>query len=237
MSSATAWALGLAITPFHLWRVTWFAPFGLGAAWFLVRLRAWIPARYPGRGWIAVGVALALQITALAAASQVVSGRPWSEADLPGHSERAYWTRSPKLACVPTFSDLRGVGDLLEAAGGRPLVVGEESVNDFVPAVSARAELLVFRVPEFMAELHVADSAARWQRYRTAVSATATPPERLRALRESGATHLVTCASADVFAGLAQAAPDTVTPAVRIGELVVYEIVAPAGRRLDGAGM
>lgn len=147
----TAWLLGLLITPFHLWRVPWQAPFGIGLALMIPPSAAALPRimqRF--RPLIAVACQIVALIIVLVTVLPHTRRRLFSF-KIPRDWRSGLYTDRELLGsprtCRRTYADLIAMGRLIDTlAPGGAVVVGDlPDTNNFLPSVSTKARLVLFR--------------------------------------------------------------------------------------------
>jgi len=135
----TGWLLGLAITPFHLWRIPRLFPFGLSMAYFL----EWIVRQFVERiknlrkykREINYAASLLGSIVLLAGAFYIL---PWAKGNLGG----------TKPGFDRWYQQYIEIGDFLNALDDKDVVVigGPDTItNDIIPSLAVEANLISFR--------------------------------------------------------------------------------------------
>lgn len=240
----TGWLLGLLLTPFHLWRLTWFTPFGIAWA-FLIGAGLKLLERRGARGrrlsrWrtveaVAVVYCLLFATAAVAlVAAYEKNPLPLSLHDPPDWQRLAYvrGVNYSRPGCRPRYADLREVGRRLDAViAGEAVVVGDRYVNDFIPSMSAKAKLLAYRVTKERlnkqtvyhgsfeaqaAERRVAD----WR----GVTTSGPAEERLAILERYRVRFLLQCGGTGWAEALRQQRPDRIVALYRAGNLHLYGV-------------
>ncbi|MBI1815962.1 MAG: hypothetical protein HYR72_13365 [Deltaproteobacteria bacterium] len=245
----TSWLIGMLITPFHLWRVWWQVPFGIGlvvvagAMVTIVRLRQRLRSRLTALGpWgelVFVGALVAVMI---------VTGRPnwvWALHLPPDWRTVAYAEgelQASAVSCRRTFADLIAIGRAIDTrAPNGAVVVGDVwgklatevwGTNDFIPSVSTKARLVVFRSDEQTAQhggVSLTEARRRIVRLKQVFDDETPAAERLRILDEFGVEYVVSCGEWPVPSALA-AGPSAVRLEETAGNLHLYRLArfAPA---------
>lgn len=220
---------GRALTAFQLWRVPWFAPFGIAAA-----LLAETILRFTGEAAAArrrplfviaplACLAIALLSVSTVPAALPVAPQQWADV--------LALKRPSGSACRPRYDELAGLGQALDRAiDGAALVVGDAALNDLLPTVSAKARVLVFRTAFHMRDafgMPGAEVDRRMEAWAHVVGADVPPADRLRLLSELDVRLLAVCGEPEWLADLRRAAPDRVELHQRIGQLGLYRLLRP----------
>ena len=125
----TGWLLGLAITPFHIWRVTWFIPFGIATA-FMVETaskQTWFKQRSFAIYLIPAASTILFLIT-------VTHLPPWFSR---GHLTFNLSTDYDALVQAGNWLDYETEGDIV--------IVGDSILNNHVPALAEQVYVITFR--------------------------------------------------------------------------------------------
>jgi hypothetical protein len=130
----TGWILGMAITPFHLWRITWFVPFGISIA-FIIDTATHMRTTSIRLVWLTPFAGVILLLIAL------LSFPDWFSRHL----------ISAKVS--PDYQALINAGEWLDThAKGDVVVVGDKHVNNHIPTLSAHTQTIIFRTPRMTAD-------------------------------------------------------------------------------------
>lgn len=178
----TGWLLGLAITPFHIWRVTWFIPFGIATAFVVdsgsqllqqsksVMAQKWAAYLTPLVGLLLVIVTL-------------FNLPDWFSPDL------------VSAQLPPDYDALIQAADWLNTeTEGEIIVVGNRQLNDHVPGMSARAQTIVFRSAKMTADfgsLSAAEARQRTQEWQLLLDDSTDSAERGALLRKYRVDYLL----------------------------------------------
>jgi hypothetical protein len=224
--------LARALPPFQLWRIPWFAPFGIATAMLSAQVVGW--ARRDGRLATRSRMGAALQLLCLVAVVATVPSRTPDPA-LPARAWGSVLSikRSPQAVCRPRYDELAALGAALDRGiDGQAIAIGDAALNDLLPTVSPRVRVVVFRTPFDMRDAHAlprADVQRRVRLWQRAVASDTPPDERLRLLDELGAGFLAVCDEPAWVASLRGAAPDRIHLMTRAGRLHLYRIGAGLG--------
>lgn len=255
----TAWLIGMLTTPFHLWRVWWQVPFGIGLVVvaggmvMVVRLRKSLRSRLAALGpWGELGLVGAL------VAVMIVTGRPnwvWALHLPPDWRTVAYAEgelQANAVSCRRTFADLIAIGRAIDTrAPNGAVVVGDVwgklatevwGTNDFIPSVSTKARLVVFRSDEQTAQhggVSLTEARRRIVRLKQVFDDETPVAERLRILDEFGVEYVVSCGEWSMPSALA-AGPSALHLEETAGNLHLYRLAgfalaAPDERREPGS--
>ena len=138
--------IGRIITPPHLARIPWFAPYGLAIAVLAARALERSPARIERAPAVAAALIAVLSAGSVALAymspspSMVRSFHPprgWESELLP-------WR---PLDLRTTYADLAAAGRFIDEHGRDVVVMGDRLTNDLLPGIGARARLVFYRKP------------------------------------------------------------------------------------------
>lgn len=232
---ATAWLLGLTITPFHLWRISWFAPLGIGLVLAASVLAGAVRDRFASLDRFAVW---ALRR----------SGAAWSELALLGalmavlhitHLPRRLWAlhappdwravaytepelQAGKAPCRRAYVDLIEMGRVIDQRVPRGAVIagGPGDTNEFIPSVSVGVRLVAFRGAAhtmLQASVSQATAAQRFAGVRALFGAATGPAGGQQILSDLGVDYVLHCGEWDT-------APPWVRLEATVGNLRLYRI-------------
>lgn len=138
----TGWLLGLVITPFQLWRVPWLTPFGVSTAFLVSSSLIWALHKRPQIRWDQTRVTRAVSLSA-----QLLLLLLICLAYVRPTSMRAHLDSTTRVVSWPPLHDLISIGTRLDVLiPTRAVVVGSDHrTNNFIPGLSAKAEMVVFR--------------------------------------------------------------------------------------------
>jgi hypothetical protein len=225
----TGWLLGLAITPFHLWRVLWLMPLGLACA-FLARLLPWsVPAT------AAAAAQLALLAGALADAVFGTGKGDLISTPLPERWQTVIYSyragERPASPCERTFAGFARVGRYLDAAIDKSAVVAaDQDTYNFVPTLSVKARPFVYRNK---IETAVHGGFSREETYERfsdwlELQGPKTAVERRLAILDRYHVRFLLLCEEDVWVRrLLDEAPERVRPSMQTGQLRLYEVSPP----------
>jgi len=135
----TGWLLGLAITPFHLWRIPRLFPYGLSIAffieWLINLLTLKIKFFNKRKEFISYAVSLVASLVISAGIFYIL---PWATGNLSGN----------KPGFDLWYEQYIEIGDFLRSAENQDVVIvgGPDTItNDIIPSLSANADLISFR--------------------------------------------------------------------------------------------
>ncbi len=237
----TAWIVGLFITPFHLWRVGWQAPFGIGLVVVAVAvvdgLRPLL-ARWPRMTrWCTHSVVLmAAQLALLLAVSLTVlpmHGHRLPSLHLPAEWRSRLYTFTELIhhtaTCRRTYADAIAMGRLIDQlAPHGPVAVGDlPDTNSLIPSVSARARLVVFREPiETVQHAGITwpEAEARTAALQELFAVETPDPERLHILSQYRVEFVLHCGAWLAGARLATQYPDIFRIEATSGDFQLYRV-------------
>jgi hypothetical protein len=227
---STAWLLGRAITPFHLWRVLWLVPFGIAAAAILDAALALLRrgADSPRAAFLWSAGALAL----LPVLAHPVRGRlpAWR---LPADWQEKLHVSSAKADDVPRYAEMKRMAEAMdEIVPPGSLVIGDLRLNHWVPALSMKARPLMHRGPApgiLYGGFSGRESSKRVRDWLAVVGRTARPGPGLAVLDRRGVQYLLVVGERPFMSRLLVHAPARFREAARAGALRLYEVLPPAG--------
>ncbi len=240
----TAWLLGLAVTPFHLWRFSWQAPFGLAlvlaGSSVIAVARVWVVPRIPFIARLMrPGVTAVCELGLLGVLVGVVWLTDIRESLWSLHFPREWRTTVyaeyelalGKFRCRRTYADLIAMGRLIDERAPRgAVVVADPATNDFVPSVSSRARLLHFRGVE-QTVLHGSLSHAEAEQRNAALARLfdeQTPTaERMSIFAARQVEFVLQCNRVRWAQELAAAYPDRFARVAGAGEFELYRVLTP----------
>jgi hypothetical protein len=220
----TAFILGRGITPFHLWRVLWFAPFGLAAAALLTPLQE-RARRSPAASVVLPWAACALLLLGVGLRWRTLSAR-LDSLRLPPRWDSALYDVGPRgqLGARVDYAVLSEMGATLSALPPNTVVAGDAQTNDLIPCLSARARPFFFRNPtstSLTGGFGKDESQARYRDWRALLADDTELEERLSvASRYRVHAVLVGTPGADWAANVG--APALVRESARAAGLVLY---------------
>jgi hypothetical protein len=231
----TAWLVGLTITPFHLWRISWFAPFGIGLVLAASVIAGAVRDRFASRHRFAVwalrrSVAAWCELALLGAVVAVVHvthlPRLLSALHAPPDWRAVAYTESEghagKAPCRRTYADLIEMGRVIDqrVPRGAVMVGGPGDTNEFIPSVSARVRLVAFRgADQTMLHAGVSQAAAaqRFAGVRALFGAATGPAGGQQILSDLGVDYVLHC-------GEWATAPPRVRLEATVGNLRLYRV-------------
>jgi hypothetical protein len=237
----TSWILASVLTPFHLWRVSWQTPFGIGLAFLIYSGRRLFPdqGRWVKLGWLrAFRADVFGQALLLAGALSVVAAHKeaFPALNLPPDWETAIYSgkevRSGRIKCRRRYQDLIQIGrwiDLQAHEGGLVLGDLEAGSNEFLPSVSVRSRLLVFRgVTDtvFHGSVSHREAERRLAVAKRILHPSTPPDERLRLLSAEGIDYVLLCGVErwTWAEQLARETPEQIGLAAVAGDIRLYRV-------------
>ncbi len=208
-----------AISSSLIWRVLWFMPFGIAAAYLACFVwRRAVPVRWKKESVADVALALSGTVILLAALGLVWRNASPLEALKP--------KRAAKQA---QFTDLLALKPVLEAELPEPAVVvgSTRRLTDGLPAVSAKARVFAFRTVVNMWQLgglEWQDAQARVNARRKLEAAKTSAAERLAILEKYEARLIVSKTGTAWMYELMTAAPERIQYIGTYGALELYRI-------------
>jgi hypothetical protein len=177
----TGWLLGLIITPFHLWRVTWFTPFGVAFVFLamlvteaIIKISRNKPPTARFYQAFAALVAAAVLITAI----QLWQAFPFVQKSLAhGYAgeEGRETIRANALTRVGNYFDTH--------IDGQTMILGYPvELANYLPSLSVRAKTLFFREAHFLmsqAGMTAAEAQRRTEDYKAIFNVSPTEEQRL----------------------------------------------------------
>jgi hypothetical protein len=173
----TGWLIGLAVTPFQLWRLTWLMPFGIAMA-YLVKIVLAITTNLPVlkryRAWIRPATLLLTQIALVAGMIYIL---PWAKGNLGVGGRKPGFTR-----WYQEYIQVGEVLNTLEPPGA--LIVGgpDRPTNDIIPSLSYNVRLISFR------NERGGNTAPLWE---ALIGEGTDPEERLNLMQEHQVEYLL----------------------------------------------
>ncbi|MBI3386904.1 MAG: hypothetical protein HY027_04090 [Deltaproteobacteria bacterium] len=227
---ATAWILALAITPFHLWRVAWQGPFGVGLTLLLRPLVYRASPRLQRPALVTAGEIIFL------AALLFVALPSWRAVRLfrvPSDWRSVLYTEDELLrkrpSCRRTYADLIAIGRFIDArAPHGAIVVGDfPDTNNLLPSVSTQARLLVFRQPIETAQhasIALAEATRRQTELERVFAADTSAVERLRILSDYRVDLVLHCGKWPAADQLATEYPEAFRLEATAGDFQLYRL-------------
>jgi hypothetical protein len=173
----TGWVIGLATSPFQLWRVTWIMPFGIATAFliqFILKGIRFIPKIRDYPEPINKASFLLAQVLLVGLFVYIL---PWA------HGNLKFGTQKPGF--VRWYEEYIEVGEVIDKfePSGQVLVGGpDRRTNDIIPSLTYNVELISFR------NERGGGNAILWE---TLIGDSTPTPERLDLLRETNVTYIL----------------------------------------------
>lgn len=224
----TGWLIGLAIHYSQLWRVPWLTPFGVSAAFLVDSLVNFMPRIMPQirghemRATRIMSFSAQLLLLLLVGVAYALSISPIG--DLQSLSLEFGWR--------PEHQDLICMGNQLDVLiGDGALVVGDPETNHFIPGLSAKAKVLVFRQERstmvqggFRAE----EAHNRWVAWQRIVGPDTSRTERMRTIMEYEVEFILLRGDPPWMESLVHGFHERLKLVARSEEYRLYEVVRPA---------
>jgi hypothetical protein len=224
----TGWLLGLAITPAMLWRVPWLTPFGVGAALLVASAINFLMHKVPQIGRqktrvtriVTLSAQLILLMLVGVAYVRPVPARKYLESLAP--QEAWAWPRG--------YDDLTSIGRQLDALIPERAVVvgGDQRTNDFIPSLSTKAEMVVFRHERYTRSLgsfSEEEAANRWDAWSKMVGPDTPAVERMSALMDYQVEFILLREDPPWMQSLVSRFPQRFELVSKSGELHLYQII------------
>jgi hypothetical protein len=216
----TAWAWGLALGTSQIWRIVWFTPFGIAAAYLLIRFFDWRKARasaarhieriaYPT---LATGILILALVPALR-----------------GANDSLFEALQPPNAARANVTDLIALKPILDANLDETTVMvgGDRRLNDLLPSVTTKGRVFAFRTKLGMWKLSVldwAEAVERWNALRKLIAKNSTLAERMAVLKAYNVKVLVARQNSEWVNQLIQAEPERLQLFASSGRLRAYQV-------------
>jgi hypothetical protein len=231
----TAALLARGLTVLMLWRFPWLAPFGIAVAYLVARAVRWRGEAVEG-GRPRLAGADRWAAMAVSAALVAAAGISWSGIGLRHRGDAslgrlpARWNslvRTGSGRCDATYADWRALGAALRGERPRPLhLVGDRTVNNLMAAMTGDARLVAFR-GERQTRMWLGSGREARRRGRILYriwSWKTGEADRLAALREARASHLVLCDDPPWVPPLLRPGPPALAETFRSGRLRLYRV-------------
>ncbi|MBI1815963.1 MAG: hypothetical protein HYR72_13370 [Deltaproteobacteria bacterium] len=238
----TAWIVAAGITPFHLWRVVWQAPFGIALVVVLTAVIDVLRRRVPPslvRRLLRANLSVVSELVLLALLVGAVRyghvrDRLWAlhvPLDWRTFLYREGELVGARLPCRRTYADLIAMGQLIDQHAPRgATVIGDPATNNLIPSVSIRARLLMFRAIDHTRE-HAGVTPGEARRrvdVQTRLFHRTTPAaERSALLRENRIDYVLLCGRPDWAAEVAAVSPGRFTRVATAGDFELYRVLTP----------